>query len=82
MAQMLAYTIYRGVKAGYLDGRYVIFADKAREAAHKKVDQYGFVRDVCGMPMFDKPGIAAEGQAFFLLMEAARKQLRPDENGE
>lgn len=82
MAQMLAYTIYRDVKAGYLDGRYVIFADKAREAAHKKVDQYGFVRDVCGMPMFDKPGIAAEGQAFFLLMEAARKQLRPDENGE
>ncbi|HHT89151.1 MAG TPA: glycosyl hydrolase [Clostridiales bacterium] len=75
MAQMLAYTIYRGIKAGYLDNRYMIFADNARNAVLNKVDEYGFVRDVCGMPHFDHPGIATEGQAFFLLMEAARSGL-------
>ncbi|TAH64276.1 MAG: glycosyl hydrolase [Anaerolineaceae bacterium] len=75
MSQMLAYTIYRGIKAGYLDSRYMIFADKARNAAYAKVDKYGFVRDVCGMPHFDHPGIATEGQAFFLLMEAAKRDL-------
>lgn len=75
LSQMLAYTIYRGVKAGYLNEGYLVFADKARDAVHTKVDEYGFVRDVCGMPNFDSPGIAAEGQAFFLLMEAAKKEL-------
>lgn len=75
MSQMLAYSIYRGVKAGYLNKEYLIFADNAREAVYKKVDKYGFVRDVCGMPNFDAPGIATEGQAFFLLMEAAKRDL-------
>ncbi len=73
MSQMLAYTIYRGVKAGYLGNRYISFADNARKAVLNKIDEYGFVRDVCGMPHFDHPGIATEGQAFFLLMEAARR---------
>lgn len=75
MSQILAYTIYRGIKAGYLDNRYMIFADNARNAAYSKLDEYGFVRDVCGMPHFDHPGIATEGQAFFLLMEAAKKDM-------
>lgn len=72
---MMAYTIYRGVKAGYLERDYLKFADKARAAAYSKVDEYGFVRDVCGMPMFDAPGVATEGQAFFILMEAAARDL-------
>lgn len=75
MGQMLAYTIYRCVKAGFLDKSYLIYADKARAAAYSMVDEYGFVRGVCGMPMFDHPGVAAEGQAFFLLMEAAARDL-------
>jgi hypothetical protein len=33
------------------------------------------VQDVCGLPFFDKPGVAAEGQAFFILMETAREAL-------
>ncbi len=73
--QMIAYTIYRGVKAGYLNSSYLKYADKARTAAHSKVDAYGFVRDVCGMPNFNAPGVATEGQAFFLLMEAAARDL-------
>ena len=70
--QMFAYTIYRGVHEGWLDGGLIEAAEKIRGAAHRSVDQYGLVRNVCGMPTFDKPGVAPEGQAFFLLMEAAR----------
>lgn len=73
--QMLAYGIYRGVKAGYLGQEYLVYADKARAAAYSMVDNYGFVRGVCGMPQFNSPGIATEGQAFFLLMEAAARDL-------
>ena len=36
-----------------------------------KVDAHGLVQGVCGAPRFDRPGTAPEGQAFFLLMEAA-----------
>jgi hypothetical protein len=42
-----------------------------RAAARAKVDQFGFVQGVCGAPDFDHAGVAAEGQAFFLMMEVA-----------
>ncbi len=74
-AQMLAYTIYRGVAGGWLDAGYLPHAEKARSAALAGVDRYGLVRPVCGAPSFDKPGVAPEGQAFHILMEAARGQL-------
>jgi unsaturated rhamnogalacturonyl hydrolase len=35
----------------------------------------GYVRDVCGSPTFEAPGIATEGQAFFILMESAARDL-------
>jgi len=70
-AQMFAYTIYRGVRSGWLARGYLEQADKIRAAAHAKVDAYGLVHGVCGAPNFDRPGTATEGQAFFLLMEAA-----------
>jgi unsaturated rhamnogalacturonyl hydrolase len=73
--QMAAYAIYRGVESGYLDESYLVYADKAREAAYRKVDAYGFVQGVCGLPDFDRPYIAPEGQAFFLLMEATAMDL-------
>lgn len=74
-AQMFAYTIYRGVKAGWLDPRYIHQANQAREAVYQKVDEFGLVQGVCGAPNFDHPGTATEGQAFFLLMEAAHHDL-------
>jgi hypothetical protein len=46
-----------------------------RAAARAKVDQYGFVQGVCGAPTFDHAGVAAEGQAFFLMMEVAASQF-------
>jgi len=70
-AQMLAYAIYRGVRSGWLARGYLQHADAMRAAAHAKVDAYGLVQGVCGAPNFDRPGTATEGQAFFLLMEAA-----------
>jgi len=71
--QMLAYTIYRGVRAGWLDARYISAAERIREAAQGCVDAWGLVAPVCGAPHFDAPGVAPEGQAFFILMESARR---------
>ena len=73
-AQMLAYTIYRGVHEGWLDAALLPPAEKARAAALAEVDGYGLVRNVCGAPHFDRPGVAPEGQAFHILMEAARQR--------
>jgi rhamnogalacturonyl hydrolase YesR len=74
-AQMLAYTIFRGVKEGWLDSSYLKYGLKMRKAAHSKVDSFGLVQGVCGAPNFNKSGTAAEGQAFFLLMEAAYQDM-------
>lgn len=79
--QMLAYTIYRGVSAGWLDESLLSAAERARAAALAEVDAYGLVRNVCGAPHFDRPGVAPEGQAFHILMEAARKLLRSTMSG-
>ena len=69
--QMLAYTICRGVQGGWLERGYLPAAGSIRETAHRCVDALGRVTPVCGAPTFDRPGVAAEGQAFFILMEAA-----------
>jgi len=84
LAQMLAYTVYRGVAGGWLDAAYLAHAGRMRQAAHAQVDAYGLVQGVCAAPHFDRPGTAPEGQAFFLLMEAAYADVflikgRPDD---
>lgn len=72
LSQMLAYSLLRGMSDGWLaQEKYSEFCEKLRAAVLKKVDAYGLVQGVCGAPTFDKPGVAPEGQAFFLLMEAA-----------
>ena len=73
-AQMVAYTIYRGVAEGWLEQGYLRRAERCRAAAVKAVDDYGLVRDACGLPDFDRPGVAPEAQAFYILMEAARER--------
>jgi unsaturated rhamnogalacturonyl hydrolase len=75
LAQMLAYSIYESVRGGWLDKSYMAAADKMRAAARGKVDEAGFVQGVATAPTFDKPGISPEGQAFFLMMEAAHAKL-------
>jgi rhamnogalacturonyl hydrolase YesR len=76
LAQMLAYSIYRGIAGGWISPGYKERADKMRSAAHLKVDEDGYVQGVCGAPTFDRAGTAPEGQAFFLLMEAAWQDLQ------
>ena len=71
LAQMLAYAMYRGIAEGWLPGAYLQKAALMRRAAWKQVDASGLVQGVCGSPEFSAPGTATEGQAFFLLMEAA-----------
>lgn len=72
-SQMLAYTLFRGMKAGWLSEEYLDKAELARHAANECLDEYGLVHPVCGAPSFDKPGTAPEGNAFYILMEAAAK---------
>ena len=71
LSQMLAYSIYKGVKGGWLENKYLAPADKMRAGAFSKIDEYGLIQDACGSPNFDKPGTSTEAQAFFLMMEAA-----------
>ena len=75
LSQMLAYSIYKGVKSGWLEESYVAAANKMRAGAHSKIDQYGVVQDACGSPNFDKAGTSTEAQAFFLMMEAAHSRM-------
>ncbi len=75
LAQMMAYSIYRGIQGGWIDERYKEKGDTMRLAAHSKVDELGLVQGVCGSPEFDHPGTATEGQAFFIMMEAAHNEL-------
>ncbi len=72
-AQMLAYTLYRGVAGGWMPATYRATADSLRAAAIGKVDAFGIVQGVCGAPHFNKVGTSTEAQAFHLLMEAARR---------
>lgn len=74
-AQMLAYTLYRGVAGGWMPQSFVATADSLRTAAIAKVDAFGIVQGVCGAPFFNKVGTSTEAQAFYLLMEAARRDF-------
>jgi rhamnogalacturonyl hydrolase YesR len=68
---MVAGAIYRALTAGYLNGEYLAAAEKLRQSLHDKLDPYGFLFGVCGVPNNDKTGISSNGQSFFLMMEAA-----------
>lgn len=75
LSQMTAYTIYRAVHSKWLDNHYLEIAEKLYTSAYAKIDKYGLVQDCCGAPFFDKAGVSPEGQAFHLLMNAARSKI-------
>ncbi len=66
---------YRALRGGWIDEGYRAAADRMRVAVHARVDDEGLVQGVCGSPNFDHAGTATEGQAFFLLMEAAYQDV-------
>jgi len=79
-AQMLAYTIYRGILDNWIekDDQGLEWLEKAnaiRSAVNGKVDGFGYVHGVCGAPDFSHHGFAVEGQAFYILMEAMANKL-------
>jgi rhamnogalacturonyl hydrolase YesR len=74
-AQMLCYTVAKGVKQGWLPDRLINGVEKTRQAIQKHVTPYGFVTEVCGAPHFNSSGMAPEGQAFYILMETAWKTI-------
>jgi rhamnogalacturonyl hydrolase YesR len=73
--QMLAYVIYRGILSGWLNHSYLPYAEKISKAVAAKIDVYGIVHDVCGIPKFDRPFVAPEGQAFCIMLDAVRKKF-------
>jgi unsaturated rhamnogalacturonyl hydrolase len=75
LGQMLSFSIYTGIKAGWLEKSYMQKADFMRQAARSKVDEYGIVQGACGSPSFDKSGTSTEAQSFFLMMESAFHSL-------
>ncbi|HEY1211222.1 MAG TPA: glycoside hydrolase family 88 protein [Terracidiphilus sp.] len=75
LAQMLAFTIYEGITAGWLDAKYRQHADRMRAAARMKMDADGYVQGACSAPNFNRPGISTEAQAFCIMMEAAGSKL-------
>jgi rhamnogalacturonyl hydrolase YesR len=81
LAQMLAYSIYESVRGGWLPADYLPAADRMRTAARARVDENGFVQGVAGAPTFTQPGVSPEGQAFFLMMEAAHRKLMAVQRG-
>jgi hypothetical protein len=68
---MVTGAIYRALAEGYLDTTYEATADRLRCTLHDKIDPYGFLYGVCGLPDNNKTGISSNGQSFFLMMEAA-----------
>ncbi len=72
---MLAYSIFRAVKRGWINGSYLTHAEFMHKAAYSKIDEHGYISGVCSAPNFEAPGRSTEVQAFFLLMEAAYDNL-------
>ena len=75
LSQMIAYSIYRGIDGGWIEDSYAGLANTMRRAAHERVDRFGFVQEVCGVPDFNTLSVAPEGNAFFLLMESAHRDM-------
>lgn len=73
--EMLAYGILTGVADGWLPGSYAAAGRSLVDTARAHVDGDGLLTPACGAPRFDRPGISAEAQAFFLLATAAQDRL-------
>lgn len=76
LAQMTAYTIYRGILSGWLSaGEWLETAEHLRKISEENLDDYGIIRKVCGTPDFNAPGTAPEAQAFYIMMEVMAKKV-------
>jgi len=76
LSQMAAFAIYKSVKTGAIDKKYLDFAGKMKAGALAKVDEYGYVQGAAGSPSFNSQGTSTEAQAFLLMMLAAEEELK------
>lgn len=74
-AMMMAAAVYRGVLAGWLDGKYIANADIVYNNMDEHIDEYGLIHDVCGCPDFISSGTSAESMAAYLMMHAFYNKL-------
>jgi unsaturated rhamnogalacturonyl hydrolase len=75
IAQMLAYTTCTGVADGWLAPSYAEVGRSLLASVAPLITADGLVTQVCGAPMFDRPGTSAEAQAFQLLARAAAARV-------
>ena len=75
LSQEVACAVYSGIYQGWIPRSYQKYADEMRKMAQDCVDEYGFVRNVCGTPTFAALSVSVEAQAMFLQMEAAAIRL-------
>lgn len=73
-SMMMAATVYRGIKGGYIPETRKPAADKAFAAVSEGIDNYGLLHQVCGCPDFTSEGTSAEAQAAYI-MAATWKEL-------
>jgi unsaturated rhamnogalacturonyl hydrolase len=71
LAAMLAYSALTGTADGWLARSYADVGGSMLEAVAGHVGPDGLLRPASGSPTFDRPGISAEAQAWFLLAAAA-----------
>lgn len=74
-AMMLAAYVYRAVVGGWLDKKYLKYADKVYDTMDKFVDEYGIIHEVCGCPHFLEVGTSAESMASYIMMHAHKNRL-------
>ena len=75
LAQMLSFTVYEGIAAGWLPTSYRADADRMCRGARLMMDGDGLVQGACGAPSFDRPGVSTEAQAFCIMMESSAGRL-------
>jgi len=74
LSQMTAFAIFKSIKIGAIDKKYLPFAEKMKKGALAKVDEFGYVQDAAGSPYFNSPGTSTEAQAFLLMMLATEEK--------
>jgi len=75
LSQMAAFAVFKGVKTGAIDKKYLELAEKMKKGALAKVDENGYVQGAAGSPFFNSPGTSTEAQSFLLMMLAAEQIL-------
>lgn len=73
-AQMMAYSIFRGVRQGIVEKNFIPAAERMRNGANAMLDEDGLVQGAAAAPAFSSPGVSPEAQSFYILMETAAEE--------